>query len=81
MSCAVLLLPTTNRIVKLVRAIRKGWLKVGKRRQRPQEQPMYLLWGDDDQVGGQGLKKPQNHRFCLYQASIGFHQNPTKAVE
>lgn len=48
----------TNRIVKLVRAIRKGWLKVGKRRQRPQEQPMYLMWGDDDQVGEQGLDKP-----------------------
>jgi hypothetical protein len=43
-----------HRIVKLVRAIRKGWLKVGKRRQRPQQQqPMYLLWGDDDQVGGE----------------------------
>jgi hypothetical protein len=32
-----------------VRAIRKGWLKVGKRRPRA-EQPVYLMWGDDDQV-------------------------------
>lgn len=39
------------RIVKLVRAIRKGWLKVGKRREKRQEPPVYLLWGDDDQVG------------------------------
>lgn len=35
--------------MKLVRAIRKGWLKTGKQRQK-QEQPLYLLWGDDDQV-------------------------------
>lgn len=42
---------TPNRIVKLVRAIRKGWLQVGKRRSgNTKEQPVYLMWGDDDQV-------------------------------
>lgn len=47
-----------QKVVKLVRAIRKGWLKVGKQRKKPQEQPMYLLWGDDDQTAdksGSGL--------------------------
>jgi hypothetical protein len=42
--------------VKLVRAIRKGWLKVGKQRRRPQEQPMYLMWGDDNQVRWTGFE-------------------------
>jgi hypothetical protein len=39
------------RIVKLVRAIRKGWIKTGKAKRAEQQQPqVYLLWGDDDQV-------------------------------
>jgi general stress protein 26 len=39
------------RVVQLVRAIRKGWLKTNKQRQqRAEEQQVYLLWGDDDQV-------------------------------
>lgn len=38
------------RIVKLVRAIRKGWLKTKKERSKPQEPPVYLLWADDDAV-------------------------------
>eukprot|EP00879_Flechtneria_rotunda_P015927 GHRR01016656.1.p1 GENE.GHRR01016656.1~~GHRR01016656.1.p1 ORF type:complete len:555 (+),score=167.55 GHRR01016656.1:411-2075(+) len=41
-----------KKIVKLVRAIRKGWIKVGKQRPRPQERSVYLLWGDDDQASG-----------------------------
>jgi hypothetical protein len=37
--------------VKLVRAIRKGWIKTGKAKRAEQQQPqVYLLWGDDDQV-------------------------------
>lgn len=42
-----------NRIVKLVRAIRNGWLKTRKqkREEAKKEQEVYLLWGDDDQVG------------------------------
>lgn len=52
LSLSFLFSPFPHRIVKLVRAIRKGWLKVGKqRRSKPQEQQVYLLWGDDDQVG------------------------------
>jgi hypothetical protein len=40
-----------RRIVKLVRAIRKGWIKTGKAKRAEQQQPqVYLLWGDDDQV-------------------------------
>lgn len=45
------------RIIKLVRAIRKGWIKVQPRvapEERP-EPPAYLLWGDDGAVaGGEG---------------------------
>eukprot|EP00882_Tetradesmus_deserticola_P034044 GHRQ01038944.1.p1 GENE.GHRQ01038944.1~~GHRQ01038944.1.p1 ORF type:complete len:116 (+),score=45.11 GHRQ01038944.1:43-348(+) len=40
-----------HRIVKLVRAIRKGWIKTGKAKRAQQQQPqVYLLWGDDDQA-------------------------------
>lgn len=52
-SCPVLPgIRSTNRIVKLVRAIRKGWISTGKakRAQQQQRQQVYLLWGDDDQV-------------------------------
>eukprot|EP00878_Enallax_costatus_P022018 GHUV01023341.1.p1 GENE.GHUV01023341.1~~GHUV01023341.1.p1 ORF type:complete len:177 (+),score=38.84 GHUV01023341.1:913-1443(+) len=38
-----------KKIVKLIRAIRKGWIRTDKQRQK-QEQPLYLLWGDDDQA-------------------------------
>lgn len=39
------------KIVKLVRAIRKGWIKTGKAKRAQQQQPqVYLLWGDDDQA-------------------------------
>ena len=36
------------RIVKLVRAMRKGWLKSDKERKKAREPPVYLLWADDD---------------------------------
>ena len=34
------------RIVKLVRAMRKGWLK-RRDEQPPEKRPVYLLWQDD----------------------------------
>ncbi len=46
-----------RRIVKLVRAIRKGWLKTSEQQQKAQEPPVYLLWGDDGQVADQGTTK------------------------
>jgi hypothetical protein len=53
--CCCLFIAAACRIVKLVRAIRKGWLKVGKQREKRQEPSMYLLWGDDDQVGSHAV--------------------------
>jgi hypothetical protein len=50
LSCCVIVI-VVNRIVKLVRAIRKGWIKTGKAKRAEQQQPqVYLLWGDNDQV-------------------------------
>ncbi len=37
------------RIVKLVRALRKGWIKAD-RGAPPEEPPAYLLWADDGLV-------------------------------
>lgn len=46
--------PSPSRIVKLVRAIRKGWIKVAPKKTPEQEEeeraagpPAYLLWADD----------------------------------
>lgn len=49
-----------KKIVKLVRAIRNGWIKTRKQKasEAKKEQEVYLLWGDDDQVAnrtGAGL--------------------------
>lgn len=48
------LFPTLPRIVKLVRAIRNGWIKTRKQKaaEAKKEAEVYLMWGDDDQVGG-----------------------------
>lgn len=46
-----------SRIVKLVRAIRKGWLKTAAQKEQAKEQPAYLMWGDDGQAGGDGSAK------------------------
>lgn len=45
-----------------MRAIRKGWLKVGKQKRRGEQQPVYLLWGDDDQVGVRPAQGPGEQR-------------------
>lgn len=42
-----------RRIVKLVRAIRKGWLKTNEQKRKarvPDQQPLYLIWADDNQA-------------------------------
>ena len=40
-----------GRIVKLVRALRKGWIKTtAERRVSQEEQPAYLLWDNDGLV-------------------------------
>uniref|UniRef100_A0A7S0RRE2 Ribosome biogenesis protein BOP1 homolog n=1 Tax=Chlamydomonas leiostraca TaxID=1034604 RepID=A0A7S0RRE2_9CHLO len=39
------------KIVKLVRAIRKGWLKTSEQKEKAKEPEVYLLWGDDGQAG------------------------------
>ncbi|KAI8473407.1 MAG: NUC169 domain-containing protein [Monoraphidium minutum] len=49
-----------KKVVKLVRAIRNGWLKTRKqkREEARKEAEVYMLWGDDDQVAsktGAGL--------------------------
>ncbi|KAG2483393.1 hypothetical protein HYH03_017745 [Edaphochlamys debaryana] len=44
-----------KKIIKLVRAIRKGWIRVGPPKSAdlpPEEPPAYLLWGDDGTVEG-----------------------------
>jgi hypothetical protein len=48
--------PPPPRVVKIVRAIRNGWIKTRKQKaaEAKQEQEVYLLWGDDDQVGDCG---------------------------
>ena len=38
------LLPGFLKVVKLVRAIRKGWIKLDKPKEKPK---YYLMWGDD----------------------------------
>jgi hypothetical protein len=38
------------RIIKLVRAIRNGWIKTKAQSEKPQEPPAYLLWADDNQA-------------------------------
>lgn len=56
------------RIVKLVRAIRKGWLKTREQKEQAQAPPVYLLWGDDGQAG-EGTTKTATgeatHSLCL----------------
>jgi ribosome biogenesis protein ERB1 len=42
--------------VKLVRAIRKGWLKTEEQKARAEEPPVYLMWGDDG-LAGEGASK------------------------
>ncbi len=44
-----LLMPDCPRVVKLVRALRKGWIKRDKK-QESDEPPAYLLWQDDGMV-------------------------------
>jgi hypothetical protein len=41
-----------KKIVKIVRAIRNGWIKTRKqkREEARREDEVYLLWGDDDQA-------------------------------
>mmetsp|Transcript_26073 Transcript_26073/g.70597 ORF Transcript_26073/g.70597 Transcript_26073/m.70597 type:complete len:593 (+) Transcript_26073:13-1791(+) len=46
-----------QKIVKLVRAIRKGWLKTEAQKERPEEPPVYLMWGDDGLAGEEGVAK------------------------
>ncbi|KAF5827641.1 NUC169 domain-containing protein [Dunaliella salina] len=46
-----------QKIVKLVRAIRKGWLKTEAQKERPEEPPVYLMWGDDGLAGQEGVAK------------------------
>lgn len=38
-----------RRVVKLIRAIRKGWLKVSTEEEEEQEPKPYMLWADDGQ--------------------------------
>eukprot|EP00249_Psilotum_nudum_P016440 c25825_g1_i1 orf=239-2530(+) len=38
-----------KKVVKLVRAIRKGWIKLGKPKEKPK---YYLMWGDDLKTAG-----------------------------
>ena len=40
--------PPVDRIIKLVRAIRNGWLKTSDQKQKAEEQQSYLLWADDN---------------------------------
>lgn len=37
----------TSQVVKLVRAIRKGWIKLDKPKEKPK---FYMIWGDDLQT-------------------------------
>lgn len=39
-----------RRVVKLVRAIRKGWLKLQTQSAADDEAPLYLMWEEDNQV-------------------------------
>jgi len=39
-----------KRVVKLVRALRRGWLKKKDDAAKSKETPLYLMWGDDNQV-------------------------------
>ena len=41
-----------RRVVKLVRALRKGWLKLD--RQQPEKPEAYLIWEDDGGLCGGG---------------------------
>ncbi|MEW5319093.1 MAG: hypothetical protein WDW38_010263 [Sanguina aurantia] len=41
-----------KKIVKLVRAIRKGWLKTAEQKEKPEAPPVYMLWADDDTGNG-----------------------------
>jgi hypothetical protein len=43
-------LSRVRRIIKLVRAIRKGWLKTSEQKHKAEEPPVYMLWGDDSQT-------------------------------
>mmetsp|Transcript_31118 Transcript_31118/g.69148 ORF Transcript_31118/g.69148 Transcript_31118/m.69148 type:complete len:730 (-) Transcript_31118:537-2726(-) len=41
-----------KKIVKLVRAIRKGWIKTSDQTKAAEEPPVYLLWADDNLADG-----------------------------
>ena len=41
-----------RRIVKLVRALRKGWIK---KEQAPEKPTAYLFWEDDGETGGRAI--------------------------
>lgn len=49
-----------QKVVKLVRAIRNGWLKTRRQKEAERkkgEGEVYLLWGDDDQAAGEDASK------------------------
>lgn len=48
-------LPAPTRVVKLVRALRKGWIK---REQEPEKPDAYLLWEDDGVLLVPGFAAP-----------------------
>ncbi len=52
------------RIVKLVRALRKGWIKAD-RGAPPEEPPAYLLWADDGLVAEKTANGVPGADVCL----------------
>jgi len=67
------------RIVKLVRALRKGWIKTTAERRAVQQEPeAYLLWEDDGLISSKtphGELLPLSERFDV--SSFGLHTAET----
>jgi hypothetical protein len=69
-------MPHCHRIVKLVRALRKGWIK-RDRQVAPQEPATYLMWDDDLQTedktlaGGLFNDSCVDVLLCTLLASLG----------